>query len=157
MTGKDTAKYVEGVQADQIQSNGIDLTIDKLFKIIGSGKILKSSVVLPEYMEISPDDNEIYSLDNGVYIFQVKEKIRVPLDAVGFCLVRSSLLRMGTHIGAALWDSGYVGFSRILLRVDNPLSIERGARIVQLIFIRSEKKAKAGYKGRYQNEQLTKD
>jgi len=157
MTGKDTAKHVEGAQVDQIQSNGVDLTIDKLFKIIGSGKILKSSVVLPKYMEISPDDKGTYSLDKGVYIFQIKEKISVPLDAVGFCLARSSLLRSGADIGAALWDSGYVGFSRILLRVDNPLLIERGARIAQFILIKSEKKVKVSYNGRYQKEQLNKD
>jgi deoxycytidine triphosphate deaminase len=157
MTGKDTVKYVEGAEADQIQSNGVDLKIDKLFKIVGSGKIFKSSVVLPDYMEISTNDRGIYSLDKGVYIFQIKEKINVPLDAVGFCLPRSSLVRSGAYIGAALWDSGYVGFSRILLKVDNPLLIERGARIAQFILIKSRKKVKTGYNGRYQKEQLKKD
>lgn len=157
MIGEDIAKYILGAEADQIQSNGVDLTLDKLFKIIGSGKIFKNSVILPEYVEINPDKENFFSLDKGVYVFQVKEKISVPLDAVGFCLPRSSLVRMGAHIGAALWDSGYTGFSRILLKVDNSISIEKGARIVQFILIKSEKKAKVGYWGRYQKEQITKD
>ncbi|MEM3403396.1 MAG: deoxyuridine 5'-triphosphate nucleotidohydrolase [Nitrososphaeria archaeon] len=151
LTGEDVAKYVEGVCEDQIQPNGVDLTIHKLFKIVGRGQILKDRVVLPEYVEVSPNDEGFYILNEGTYIFQVRERIIVPLNAVGFCLPRSSLVRLGAYIGAALWDSGYSGFSRILLKVNNPIVIEKGARIVQFILIRS-KNVRSGYKGRYQNK-----
>jgi len=151
LTGEDVAKYVEGVCEDQIQPNGVDLTIGRLYKIVGPGQILKEKIILPEYMEVSPNEDGLYVLDNGTYIFQVRERVTVPLDAVGFCLPRSSLVRLGAYIGAALWDSGYSGFSRILLKVNNPIVIEKGARIVQFVLIKS-KNVRSGYKGRYQNE-----
>ena len=152
LRGKDVAKHVEGIQKEQIQSNGVDLTVDKMYKFLGTGKILRNNVELPEYVEVTPDEKGLYHLDKGIYLFQVREKVSVPLDSVGICLPRSSLIRMGVDIGAALWDSGYVGHSRILLKVDNPIIIERGSRIAQFILIRSYRKVGLGYKGRYQNE-----
>jgi deoxycytidine triphosphate deaminase len=152
LSGEEVAKYVEGVGRDQIQLNGVDLTFDKVYKIVGSGKIFKGDVMLPDYVEVASGADGIYSLDRGVYLLQIREKISVPLDAVGFCLPRSSLVRMGVDIGAALWDSGYVGYSKVLLKVDNPVLLEKGSRIAQFILITSERKAELGYRGRYQNE-----
>jgi len=152
LSGKDTSMFVAGIEPNQIQPNGVDLTLDKVFTFSNSGTLLKDNVVLPDYSEEIPDTKGYYNLSKGVYIFQVKEKISVPLNAIGFCLPRSSLIRMGADIGAALWDSGYTGFSKILLRVENPIVIEKGARIVQFILIKSENEVNSGYSGRYQNE-----
>ncbi|MGQ9781992.1 MAG: deoxyuridine 5'-triphosphate nucleotidohydrolase [Nitrososphaeria archaeon] len=152
LSGEEVAKYVEGVVRDQIQPNGVDLTFDKVYRIIGAGKIMKDEVTLPDYVETFSDANGIYHLDKGVYILQIRERISVPLDAVGLCLPRSSLVRIGADIGAALWDSGYVGYSKILLKVDNPILLERGSRIAQFMLVRSIGKTEVGYRGRYQNE-----
>lgn len=152
LSGKDVAKFLEQVGSEQIQLNGVDLTVDKIFRLNGVGIILKDTVKLPEYVEVSCDDKNQYFLGKGVYVIQVKEKISIPFDAVGICLPRSSLIRMGVQVGSALWDSGYVGYSRVLLNVENPIAIEKGARFAQLILIRCEKKVEEGYRGHYQNE-----
>lgn len=152
MAGSDVARFIEGVNEGQVQVNGVDLTIDKIFIFKGSGAVLKDSVHLPEYVEVLCDDRGQYFLDKGVYVAQVRERISIPLDAVGMCFPRSSLVRMGVFVGSALWDSGYTGFSRVLLKVENPIIIEKGARFAQLVLVRCEKKALEGYRGRYQNE-----
>jgi len=152
LSGEDVAVFLENVGRDQVQVNGVDLTVERVFKLHGVGEVLKDGVKLPDYVEVECDCEGRYVLERGVYVVQVREKISVPLDAVGICLPRSSLVRMGVHVGSALWDSGYVGYSRVLLNVLNPVVIERGARFAQLILIRCEKKAEEGYRGRYQNE-----
>lgn len=152
LSGEDVASFLENISREQVQVNGVDLTVEKIFRLNGFGAILCDSVKLPEYFEVQCDDGKFF-LEKGVYVVQVREKISIPLDAVGICLPRSSLVRMGVQVGSALWDSGYVGYSKVLLNVENPIVIEKGARFAQLILIRCERKAKEGYRGRYQNEQ----
>ncbi|MEM0052803.1 MAG: deoxyuridine 5'-triphosphate nucleotidohydrolase [Nitrososphaeria archaeon] len=152
LAGSDVARFIEGVSESQVQVNGVDLTVEKIFTFKGSGAVLKDSVSIPEYVEVSSDEKGRYFLDKGAYIVQVREKISIPLDTVGICFPRSSLIRMGVYVGSALWDSGYSGFSKVLLKVENPIVIEKGARFAQLVLVRCEKKALEGYKGRYQNE-----
>ncbi len=152
LSGDDVANYLENVSREQVQVNGVDLTVERIFRLKGAGVILCNDVKLPEYVEVQCDEGKFF-LEKGVYVVQVKERISIPLDAVGICLPRSSLVRMGVQVGSALWDSGYVGYSKILLNVENPIIIEKGARFAQLILIRCERKADEGYRGRYQNEQ----
>lgn len=152
LSGKDVANYLENISREQVQVNGVDLTVERIFRLNGVGVISCNDVKLPEYVEVQCNEGKFF-LEKGVYVVQVKERISIPLDAVGICLPRSSLVRMGVQVGSALWDSGYVGYSKILLNVENPIIIEKGARFAQLILIRCERKANEGYGGRYQNEQ----
>ncbi|MCX8188510.1 MAG: deoxyuridine 5'-triphosphate nucleotidohydrolase [Nitrososphaeria archaeon] len=152
LAGNDVARFIEGISENQVQVNGVDLTVEKIFTIKGSGAILRDVVTLPEYVEVSCNERGQYFLDKGVYVVQVREKISIPLDAVGICFPRSSLVRMGAYVGSALWDSGYSGFSKVLLKVENSIVIEKGARFAQLVLVRCERKALEGYRGRYQNE-----
>ncbi|MBC7091709.1 MAG: deoxyuridine 5'-triphosphate nucleotidohydrolase [Nitrososphaeria archaeon] len=152
LSGEDVANYLENISREQVQVNGVDLTVERIFRLNGVGIILCNDVRLPEYVEVKCDNGKFF-LEKGVYVVQVKERISIPLDTVGICLPRSSLVRMGVQVGSALWDSGYVGYSKILLNVGNPIIIEKGARFAQLVLIRCEKKANEGYRGRYQNEQ----
>jgi dUTP pyrophosphatase len=69
---------------------------------------------------------------------------------------RSTLLRCGASLQTALWDPGYRGRSQSLLVVHNPsgLRLKRNARLMQLVFMRLEKKAEELYEGRYQGENI---
>jgi dUTP pyrophosphatase len=151
-------KYITsaiGIEENQIQVNGIDLRVDKIYEIISFGTLFIDEVKLPSYKEIIPekiDDKYVFFLQEGVYLLEFFEIIEIPPDAIGICFPRSSLLRMGCDIRTALWDSGYKGKSRALLVVHKRVAIEKGARVAQIIFLRTESKSEKLYKGRYQNE-----
>lgn len=153
-------KYITcefGIEKDQIQVNGIDLRLNKVYQPISFGTVLSKEVKVPPYKEIIPESIEgmqVFALSEGYYIIEFFETIEVPSNAIGICFPRSSLLRMGCDIRTALWDSGYKGKSRALMLVYNKTLIERGARIAQIIFIRTEKEVTSSYSGRYQNEGL---
>ncbi len=138
----------------QVQPAGVDLTVKKIFKIVGEGLIGLSERQLPQYEELHPI-NGVWHLSKGVYKVVINEVIMVPNDTIAMCFPRSSLLRMGVDVRCALWDPGYYGRSEILLIVHSKgVVIKRNARIAQLIFIKlSEKPAKV-YEGKYKGENL---
>ena len=67
---------------------------------------------------------------------------------------RSSLTRSGVAIHTAVWDAGYSGRSTSLLTVPNHagFTVERGARVMQLVFITLSGAVESGYDGIYQGE-----
>jgi len=151
-----TSEY--GIEKEQIQKNGIDLRVDKIYKLLSFGSLLKNEVKLPTYEEIKPeyvDGKYLYFLDEGTYILEFLEVIEIPKDCIGICFPRSSILRMGCDIRTALWDSGYKGKSRVLFIAYNKVTIEKWSRVAQIIFIRNEESVKEGYSGQYQYEGLT--
>lgn len=148
-----------GMEEKQYQINGIDLRLDKVYKFVSFSTFFTDEVKLPPHEEIKPEfieGRQVYALEKGCYLIEFFEIIEVPKDAVGICFPRSSLLRSGCDLRTALWDSGYKGKSRALLLVYNPIMLERGARIAQIIFLRTEKPSEKTYSGRYQEEGLKK-
>ncbi len=138
----------------QIQPAGIDLTVNKIFKIVGKGLIGLRERRLPQYEELHPVNN-IWQLKKGAYKVVVNEIIEVPVDAIAMCFPRSSLLRMGVDVRCALWDPGYYGRSEVLLLVHSEnVILEKNARIAQLIFIKLLEKPTKIYDGRYKGENL---
>jgi len=90
----------------------------------------------------------------GYYLVRFNETVNMPLDLAAIGKPRSSLLRMGAFMVSAVWDPGYRGRSISLLAVGNPrgIRIKRGARIIQLVFIKVLGET-TGYQGIYQGEQ----
>jgi dUTP pyrophosphatase len=145
--------------ATQLQSNGVDLTVWKIYKFSNkAGKITfeNSKRELPETYEIQFDENNCIYLPKGFYKIIVNEKINLPKDLMAIGAPRSSLLRMGVSIETAIWDAGYSGRSECLLVIFNDagLHIEKNARVLQLIFIKLSKFSRSGkgYEGNYNQE-----
>ncbi|MHA2251711.1 MAG: deoxyuridine 5'-triphosphate nucleotidohydrolase [Candidatus Kariarchaeaceae archaeon] len=138
----------------QIQSAGIDLTLQSVDRFVGEGFIAihNSERTLPLAEELSPDKSDVYSLTPGGYQVRYNESIHVPLDAAGLVLPRSSLMRSGAVIHSALWDPGYQGVGMGLMTVTNPIKIQKNARIAQIIFFTLSEGAELPYQGAYQGE-----
>jgi len=104
---------------------------------------------------VRPADG-LYRLQPGAYKIRFMDVVSVPLDAVGLCFPRSTLLRMGVSISCAVWDPGYSGRGESLMTVLNPhgVAIAQGARVAQLVFIRLESPPASLYRGSYQGENL---
>ncbi|HYY55220.1 MAG TPA: deoxyuridine 5'-triphosphate nucleotidohydrolase [Candidatus Dormibacteraeota bacterium] len=140
----------------QLQPNGIDLRIDRVFKLT-SPALLGASDALREPAareEIPPDRDGWWDLHQGSYVIVVKEKVNLPADVMALARPRSTLLRSGVTIHTAVWDAGYNGRSEALLAVLNGrgFRVQRGARVLQLVFMRMEQAPHKGYAGKYQGE-----
>lgn len=166
-SGDFTSEYINAgeLEEQQVQPNGVDLTVGKIFKPEGVGLIESKSKDIPDRQEIKPqdinsyksygdlkEDSRYYVLEKGNYIVRYGEMIEIPHDTVGVVFPRSTIMRSGGSVYTALWDSGYKGKGEGRLELTNPILIEEGSRIAQMCFVRAE--AYGTYDGSYQGENL---
>ncbi|MGQ9706441.1 MAG: deoxyuridine 5'-triphosphate nucleotidohydrolase [bacterium] len=153
---KSKPPLVESVSEDQIQPNGIDLSIDKIFRFKGSGSVRVIDRKLADVVEMKPDRDGWWHLGEGAYKVRIIEIVHIPIGLIGIARPRSTLTRCGAMVHTALWDSGYEGKSEVLLTVHNHygLNIQKGARIMQIIFLLCEGNIDKGYNGLYQGENI---
>jgi len=140
----------------QLQPNGFDLTLAQIQRHRGMGSIGVDNAdrVLPDLARIEPDRNGYLHLGPGPYHITYAETVSLPANLMALGRPRSSLTRSGVAIHTAVWDAGYSGRSTSLLVVSNPdgFSVQIGARVAQLIFVRLSKTTASGYQGVYQGE-----
>ncbi|MBA7682709.1 dCTP deaminase, dUMP-forming [subsurface metagenome] len=142
---------------EQVQPNGIDLTLREVALFQSSGKIAvkDSQRVVSNLAPLVFDGLGFIELIPGAYIITYNEIIHLPKNIMALARPRSSLLRCGVTISTAVWDAGYSGRSQSLMIVYNPqgFRLQRNARIVQLIFFQLTKETE-GYQGAYQGENI---
>jgi dUTP pyrophosphatase len=143
---------------EQVQPNGLDLTLRDVFMLEGPGQIAVSNSqrVVSELTALCWDGLGYLNLLPGVYSITFNEVMHMPTDIMALATPRSSLLRCGVTIHTAVWDAGYKGRSQSLLVVYHPrgFRVERNARVLQLVFFRLDGKTE-GYHGVYQGESIT--
>lgn len=142
----------------QLQANGIDLTIETLWQLVGDGSIGGPAPGrrLPERAVLRPSPDGWYQLEAGAYGVALHEVVRVPFDLMALARPRSTLLRCGAQIHTAVFDAGYHGQPEALLVVANPsgLRLAADAAICQLVFF-SLTEPVEGYQGAYQEKFFT--
>ena len=142
---------------EQVQPNGIDLTLREVALLQSSGKIAvnDSQRVVSSLAPLVFDGMGFIDLVPGVYVITYNEVVNLPRNIVALATPRSSLLRCGVTVNTAVWDAGYSGRSQSLLVVYNPqgFRLQRNARIVQLVFFRLTEETE-GYQGAYQKENI---
>jgi dUTP pyrophosphatase len=142
----------------QVQPNGVDLTLGKVERHLGAGSIAvdNSGRVLPDLEEIQPDADGWYHLTPGPWHITYNEIVALPHDLMALGRPRSSLGRCGVTIHTAVWDAGYEGRSTSLLQIVNPegFRVQRNARVMQLVFFTLSARTASGYSGRYQGENI---
>ena len=146
----------------QLQPNGFDLTVDRVFKPKGLCVLSELHKVLPntDVNEIDPEtmrkDNFVgWVLEKGTYLIEINETIKLPKDIFALSNQRSSLMRMMCRTNIGSWDSGYCGKGYSILTVFNPdgLLLEKDVRVIQIHFFKSTGVLSV-YNGNYQNENL---
>jgi deoxycytidine triphosphate deaminase len=149
--GTFVADALGGVADEQVQPNGVDLTLGGVFEQVSPGRIGRDGKTVGERRELDTED-DVYHLSPGGYVVRYAETVRIPEGHVGFLYPRSSLLRNSCMLDTAVWDAGYEGRGEGLLEAYHDVELERGARIAQLVL------AEAGhedtYDGSYQRENL---
>lgn len=151
-SGAFVAAQLASVTDEQIQPNGVDLTLDAVFEQEDAGRIGVEGKTVGERRELDTDNSGSYSLAPGGYVARYGETIRVPDDHIGFIYPRSSLMRNSCMLHTAVWDAGYEGRGEGLLEVQHEIEIERGARIAQ--FVLADADHDGTYDGDYQGENI---
>jgi len=141
----------------QVQSNGIDLTLREVALLQSSGRIAvaDSQRQVSDLAPLVFDGLGFIDLMPGAYVITYNEVVHLPKNVMALATPRSSLLRCGVTVNTAVWDAGYSGRSQSLMVVYNPhgFRLQRNARIVQLVFYRLTQKTE-GYRGAYQGENI---
>lgn len=146
------------VPEEQIQPNGVDLTIGEVYRTSGMAEFTESGYSKPNRTKLEPKDSGAYRLPPGQYPIVYGEKIEIPDGYVARVYPRSRLMRSGLHLTSALWDSGYEGIGEGLLQIPRAVrsvNITDGLPIAQMSFISAE--AAESYDGTHQNERLVAD
>jgi dUTP pyrophosphatase len=142
---------------EQVQPNGIDLTLREVALLQSSGKIAvkDSQRLVSNLAPLVFDGMDFIDLLPGAYIVTYNEVVHLPRNIVALATPRSSLLRCGVTVNTAVWDAGYSGRSQSLMVVYNPqgFRLQRNARIVQLVFLQLTEETE-GYHGAYQEENI---
>ena len=142
---------------EQVQPNGIDLTLREIALLQTSGKIAvdNSQRLVSDLAPLVFDGLDFIDLMPGAYIITYNEIVHLPKNVMALATPRSSLLRCGVTVNTAVWDAGYSGRSQSLMVVYNPqgFRLQRNARIVQLVFLQLTRETE-GYHGTYQGENI---
>ena len=142
---------------EQVQPNGIDLTLREVSMLQSSGKIaaMDSQRLVSDVAPLVFDGLNFIDLMPGAYTITYNEIVHLPKNVMALATPRSSLLRCGVTINTAVWDAGYSGRSQSLMVVYNPqgFRLQRNARIVQLVFLQLTRETE-GYQGVYQGENI---
>ena len=151
-SGHFVAAQLEDLRDEQIQPNGVDLTLEAVFEQVEPGRIGRDSKTVGERERV-PDADGVFRLSPGGYVVRYADTVRIPEGHIGFLLPRSSLLRNSCMLDTAVWDAGYEGRGEGLLEVHHEIELEAGARIAQLVL--AEAAHRETYEGSYQGEHLS--
>ena len=139
----------------QLQPNGIDLTLREVALLQSPGRIVvaDSQRLVSDLAPLVFDSSGYIDLMPGAYSITYNEIVHLPRNIMALATPRSSLLRCGVMVNTAVWDAGYSGRSQSLMVVYNPqgFRLQRNARIIQLVFLRLTQETE-GYRGTYQGE-----
>lgn len=143
--------------AEQVQSNGVDLTLRDI-AMLQTGGIIGVSNTQRQVSALAPllyDGLGFVNLIPGAYLVTFNEIVHLPKDVMALGAPRSSLLRCGVTVHMAVWDAGYSGRSQSLMLVynSNGFQLQKNARIAQLVFFRLSGETE-GYQGTYLGENI---
>jgi dUTP pyrophosphatase len=148
------------VGSGQTQPCGVDLTLLEVHSLLDSGAVDfdNSKRKISKSAPMQFDGEGKIHLAQGCYKIIYNEYVKIPINACAFGYPRSTLLRCGADIRCAVWDPGYEGRSESLLVVNSThgITLYKNAKVMQLVFVRLESEAHAGYSGQYKGENKEK-
>ncbi len=143
---------------EQLQPASLDLTVEKIFAYTSKGQIDfdNKERKLSELKELQFDEQGWVDLQQGSYKVVYREKVKVPKDAAGLSIGRTSLARCAAKLQVGFWDPGYEGKGMAMLTIDNPLGlkVKKNAKVAQLIFFKLSQEANDSYNGLFNKENL---
>ncbi|MFH1399515.1 MAG: hypothetical protein ABIG95_05380 [Candidatus Woesearchaeota archaeon] len=145
------------------EGTGFDLRIGKVFKLKGESFLGETERKTPQTKLIAaydPKQKKSVILNPGEYLLTESiEKINLPFTMFGIIKPRSTLFRSGVVLRAGVIDPGYSGQLHPLLHnVSNcPMTIELGARYINIFFHKVEGEIHSAYRGQWQGGRVSTD
>ena len=166
LTGQQIAvrNIVTNVCKDGIQQQGVDVRIDKVYKVGDDEGLVPvvGKTIRPKYNEIIPEEitwgdglmSNYFHLEPGWYEVELLEGCNISSTELLNFKTRSSLVRCGTIIHSGQFDAGFkTDKMGCFLHVIHPINIEKGARIAQAIVTESYEVEKEDmYNGQWQGD-----
>ncbi len=113
---------------------GYDLRLDRIYLLTSSSRLGVADRQTPD---ITEESFTVLELAPGDYVLvETLERVSMPTDLMARILPRSTLFRCGMALATAVVDPGFQGTLTLGLKnqSDQAFSIERGARIAQIVF-----------------------
>lgn len=136
-----------------LQQNGIDLRLDSVDVAEGGSifTLYKKGDQRCKYYNLEPDASGNFTFFPGrQYGINFMEWIEVPERMCAYIFMRSSINRYSGTFFSALWDAGFRGRLGGVFRPTVTTIIERGYRIAQIVFFKSD--SYRLYDGQYQDQ-----
>lgn len=137
---------------EQIQQNGIDLTIKSISKLNNFtwyNILTKNERKHIDRFDMKFNKENTILLQIGIYDILFNEEINIPNEMCATIYTRSTLNRGWNFITAWLYDAWYKGMLGWILHINIPLLLEKDSRIAQIVFNKAEKGGL--YEGIYNN------
>lgn len=145
---------VEPIEDHQIQPASIDLRLGRHFLKVDENDFDIIRMDQPiTYTEIEREEIVIPPLT--FMLATTMEYVRLPNDLTAFVEGRSSVGRVGLFVQNAGWvDPGFEGELTLELFNANrqPIRLQAGRRICQLVFARMDRAAAVPYRGKYMGQ-----
>ena len=145
---------VEPLAEQGVQPASIDLRLGSHFLKVDENEFESIRLDRPiRYVEMTMD--EIVIPPGSFMLASTMEYIRLPADVTAFVEGRSSIGRIGLFVENAGWvDPGFEGELTLELFNANrqPIRLQAGRRICQLVFARMDRPASQPYQGKYQGQ-----
>jgi dUTP pyrophosphatase len=144
LTGHQIKQYLKdnGTNYYKVNQVGIDLSVNKIEKIIGGVMVFQDkTVVNPElFINIelmNIEGRKMWRLERGAYALTFNEGVKIPADATGFITSRSSIYRGGAKINSPVWDPGFETdvMGTTMFVESETIFIEENARVGQFYMI----------------------
>ena len=131
---------------------GYDLTVKEI-KEINGGMVLSDKTLVEDYTPVmptmSPTGKLLFKLAPSTYSVTFEQGIKLDLHHTAFIRHRSSMLRNGAIITSGVYDPNFeVEEMGAVLIATKPISIEKGARIAQVVLF--ENHLSEAYSGQFQ-------
>ncbi len=136
-----------------LQQNGIDLRVDTVQVADGATRftLYKKKDTRCNYLKLEPDaNNEFLFFPGKQYAVDCMEWVEIPQGTAAYIFMRSSVNRYSGMFLTALWDSGFRGRTGGIFRPYIATTMERGVRVAQIVFFRSD--SHRPYEGQYQDQ-----
>lgn len=144
----DNINIVSPYVADNLQPASIDLTLGNQ----------RYEYHLEEYVlgqdiedHVTHSTFDVITLERSETAFiGIAEKIVMPDDMIGIIFPRSSITRLGIHIGTSFINPGYEGVIPVTITNNSAMkiSIAPGYKVVQMVVVRLSDVAETGYNKR---------
>jgi dUTP pyrophosphatase len=136
-----------------IQQNGIDFTLDRLWKVDNKypNHISNTDKKFAPRVEIEHDLKHSWTLErNTVYDGMSNFYINLPENTCCLLIGRSSFNRAGVIVHSGLYDAGFKGHIGFMLYSHMTVVVEKSVRVGQVIILKGE--SASLYNGSYKHE-----